>query len=107
MAIRAMTRTTAISLMLLCIAPTVAIGQYARHWIPVPGHKNVYVDLASIQHFRSQHIGGPSNMVPTPDTSVDVKIGQRVEDGVSLWCKGRFVFGDAHEQYTDLNGKTV
>jgi len=103
-----MTRMAALSLALLCIASN-ALGQHKRHWVPVRGHKGVYVDLESIQHFPSRHVGGASNIVPTPDTTVDIKVGRHIVVANSFWCKERIVFGDpGYEGYKDLKtGKTV
>jgi hypothetical protein len=96
-------------LTVLCALAGTAVAKSEHHWTQIPGYKGVFVDLGSIQRFQQQHVGGWSNELPTADTTVDIKIGGRVELGRPFWCKQRPVtVGDTYMSQTDLKtGKTV
>lgn len=75
-------------------------------WKAVPGHRGVYVNMASIVQidvsgipYRQCVAGGPPDScdLPPADTNADIKVDGAISKGTRFWCKNPGVkMGDWH-----------
>jgi hypothetical protein len=76
-------------------------------WKEVPGHRGVFVDMASIVHIdvsgvphKHCKLGDPTNSChpPPADTTANIKVDGAINEGTQFWCDNPtgFEIGDWH-----------
>jgi hypothetical protein len=78
-------------------SPTEAVSAPTHQWKPVPGHKNISVDLASVSPMWTSYLGPrdygvspPRDLfhVPTETTDVTIRLNGHIFRGYMITCSG-------------------
>lgn len=86
-----------VAVMVVTIAAHATESSPKRHWIAVPGHENILVDLASVARMWTSLVGPrdystspPKDLsrIPTETTDVSIKLNGHVFSHYMITCSG-------------------